>query len=137
MNSPLAPVFRDDASAEFFDATADGRLLLRKCASCSHVRGPEIPMCTECLNESFHWFDATGRGHVESWVVLHSRAGEDGVVPEPRIVVTIELEEGPWMVSALLDTDPATITHRFPVQLAFARPEGSEAIPVFRPRYER
>jgi uncharacterized protein len=132
MNTSLTPVARDEASAHFFDATAQGRFLLRRCDDCSHVRAPEVPMCTECLSESFAWFDARGSGHIESWVVLHSRAGADGVAPEPRIVVTVELTEGPWIVSALLDVDAGEIVHRMPVRVAFERPEESEAIPVFR-----
>ena len=132
-NGPFAAVVRDDASAPFFDAANDGRLALRRCSDCGHVRGPEVPMCTECLSEMFEWFTSVGTGHVESWVVLHSRAGADGMVPEPRVVATIELAEGPWMVSALLGIEPSAITGDMAVRVAFERPAGSEAIPVFRP----
>jgi uncharacterized protein len=130
--SSLAPVERDEASAAFFDATAQGRLLLRRCSECQHVRGPEVPMCTECLSESFDWFDATGTGHLESWVVVHSRAGADGVVPAPRIIATVELTEGPWMIGALIDSDADQIAGSMPVVVAFERPPDSESIPVFR-----
>ena len=135
--NPLSPVMRDEASAEYFDATARGELLLRRCHACGHVRGPEVPMCTDCLSEDFEWFVSSGTGHVESWVVLHSRAGADGVVPDPRIIATVELTEGPWMSSALLGIDPAAVTGTMPVVVAFERPEDSEAIPVFRPASAR
>ncbi len=130
--NPLAPVQRDDASADFFDATAEGRLVLRRCSSCGHVRGPEVPMCTECLSEAFAWFDSAGAGHVESWVVLHSRPAADGTIVEPRVVVTVELEEGPWMIGALIDSDPADNFGGVAVRVDFVRPDESEAIPVFR-----
>jgi uncharacterized protein len=129
----LTPVSRDEASAFFFDATAQDRFLLRRCGDCNHVRAPEVPMCTECLSENFEWFDAAGTGHIESWVVLHSRPGADGVAPESRIVVTVELAEGPWIVSALLDAEIEHISHYMPVRIDFVRPEESESIPVFRP----
>lgn len=132
-HSTLPPVTRDEASAHFFDATAQGRLLLRSCTDCQHIRGPEVPMCTECLSESFEWIDAAGTGHLESWVVVHSRAGADGIVPTPRIIATVELTEGPWMIGVLIDIDPATITGALPVVVAFERPPESESIPVFRP----
>lgn len=133
INTPLAPVHRDDASAQFFDATSQRRLLLRRCTNCDHVRGPEVPMCTECLSESFDWFDAKGTGHIESWVVLHGRAGDDGVLPTPRTVATVELAEGPWMISTLFDINSDEIGYRLPVVVDFEQPDGSEAIPVFRP----
>jgi uncharacterized protein len=132
-NSSLAPVLRDEASATFFDATAQGRLLLRKCTACSHVRGPEVPMCTDCLSEDFDWFDAVGTGHLESWVVVHSRAGADGIVPVPRIIATVELTEGPWMIGALITSNPDGLAGSLPVIVAFERPPESEAIPVFHP----
>jgi uncharacterized protein len=131
-HSTLPPVTRDEASAHFFDATAEGRLLLRSCTDCQHIRGPEVPMCTECLSENFEWIDAAGTGHLESWVVVHSRAGADGVVPTPRIIATVELTEGPWMIGVLTDSDPATITGSLPVVVAFERPPESESIPVFQ-----
>ena len=132
-SNPLAPVLRDEASATFFDATAEGRLLLRRCTACQHIRGPEVPMCTECLAEDFEWLDAAGTGHVESWIVMHSRAGTDGIVPDPRVIATVELAEGPWMVGALRGVDIHAVAGAMPVRVAFERPEGSEAIPVFRP----
>jgi uncharacterized protein len=131
--STLPPVARDEASAHFFDATAEGRLLLRSCGDCQHIRGPEVPLCTECQSENFDWIDAAGTGHLESWVVIHSRANADGVVPEPRIIATVELTEGPWMIGALIDSDPDKITGSLPVVVAFERPPESESIPVFRP----
>jgi uncharacterized protein len=128
----LTPVARDEASAFFFDAAEHSRFLLRRCGDCNHVRAPEVPMCTECLSERFEWFDAAGTGHIESWVVLHARAGADGVAPEPRIVVTVELTEGPWIVSALLGVEIEKLAHQMPVRIDFERPEESESIPVFR-----
>lgn len=131
--NPLSPVVRDEASAEFFDGTARGVLLLRQCLDCGHLRTPEIPMCTDCLSESFEWSAAAGSGHLVSWVVLHAKPSIDGNTLAPRIVATVELAEGPWMTSALMGVDEKQITGRMPVVVAFERPEGSEAIPVFRP----
>ncbi len=135
--NPLSPVVRDEASAEFFDGTARGVLLLRRCLACAHVRGPEIPMCTDCLSEAFEWTSAAGTGQVESWVVVHARPSLDGTTPEPRIIATVELAEGPWMTSALMDVDTGQVSGAMPVVVAFETPEGSEAIPVFRPAPDR
>ena len=90
-------------------------------------------MCTECLSESFEWITAAGTGHIESWVVLHQRSQPGSVAPEPRIVATVELTEGPWMVSALQGIASSDVTGGMPVVVAFDRPDNSEPIPVFRP----
>jgi uncharacterized protein len=129
----LSPVVRDDASAAFFDGTADGVLLVRRCRDCGNLRGPEVPHCNACLSDAFEWTPSSGTGYLESWVVLHTRAGADGAIPSPRVVATVELAEGPWMTGALLGVLPDAIVGRMAVVVAFERPEGSEAIPVFRP----
>jgi uncharacterized protein len=90
-------------------------------------------MCTDCLSEAFEWFDADGTGHVESWVAFHGRPGTDAAEMSPRIVATVELAEGPWMVSTLLDIDSNEVRYQMPVHVSFVRPDDSEAIPVFRP----
>lgn len=134
MSDPtMPPVLRDEMSAPFFDGTAVGEYRLRRCLDCGHVRAPEHATCTSCISESDEWFAAAGTGHVVSWVVLHSRAGADGVVPEPRVIATVELDEGPWTVNPLFGIDAVALTVGTRVHVDFVQPEGSEAIPVFRP----
>jgi uncharacterized protein len=127
----FSAVQRDDASAAFFDAAGEGRFVLRSCTACGQMRAPEIPMCTKCLGESFEWVDASGAGTIVSWVVLHARKIEGKPYPRPRVMVTVELAEGPWVTAALLGVDPATIGAGRPVTLGFERPVGGEPIPVF------
>ena len=132
ITSRFGSITRDDVSAAFFDATAQGRLLLRRCSLCGRVRAPEIATCSGCLSESFEWIDAAGTGHVESWIVVHGRPDADGTIPEPRVLATVELTEGPWITSALIDIAAGEVAGGLPVQVAFVHPPGSEAIPVFR-----
>lgn len=128
----FAVVARDDASAPFFYAACEGRFVLRSCLSCKQLRAPEIPMCTKCLNESFSWVDAVGTGEIVSWVVLHPKPVAGKVAPMPRVMVTVELTEGPWVLGALLGVESSSIQVGRTVTIDFERPEGSEPIPVFR-----
>jgi len=43
----VGPVARDDATAEFFDGTAAGKLLLRRCDA-GHFSEPAVAQCTTC-----------------------------------------------------------------------------------------
>lgn len=80
---------------------------------------------------------AAGTGHLESWVVLHPKPSLDGVTADPRIVATVELVEGPWITSALIGVDADGVVGGMAVVVAFERPKGSEAIPVFRAAPDR
>ena len=94
-------------------------------------------MCTDCLSEGFEWTPAAGTGRLQSWVVLHAKPSLDGTTPEPRIIATVELAEGPWIASALMGVDVDRVTGGMTVVVAFERPDDSEAIPVFRPAPDR
>jgi len=121
----VGPVDRDDATAEFFDGTAAGRLLLRRCEH-GHHSEPAVTHCTTCGSRSLEWSPAAGGASLVSWAVSWSK--ED----EPTVLVIAELDEGPWWWSQLIAADPAALVVGARLRIAFARPEeGHEAVPVF------
>jgi uncharacterized protein len=121
----VGPVNRDEQTAAFFDGTAAGQLLLRRCPARHHSE-PQAAQCTSCGRLDLDWAAAAGGATLVSWAV--TRSG-----PEPAVLVIAELDEGPWWWSQLADSDPAGLTVGTRLRLAFARPEdpGHEAVPVF------
>ena len=53
----LGPVRRDDATAEFFDGTAAGQFLLRRCPA-GHYSEPQAAQCTTCGRAELDWVPA-------------------------------------------------------------------------------
>lgn len=131
---PLTPVQRDDFSAPFFDAAAQGTLLVRLCAN-GHYLAPSLGSshgnsvrCHDCHSADVEWHPASGSGTLVSWIVLHPRDG-NGETRRPGLV---ELDEGPWMY-ALLDVPPdEELRVGQPLQVGFVSTDGGETIPVFR-----
>lgn len=129
----LGAVSRDERSAPFFDASAEGRLLIHRCSACSHRFGPELQNCTACGSADADWEEAAGDASLVSWVVVHRRDA-DGT-PVTTTVATAELPEGPWLtlpVDAPAGGTP--LAAGMAVRVDFVRSEGSEAIPIWRPR---
>jgi uncharacterized OB-fold protein len=128
----MSAVSRDEASAPFFDAAASGRLLVRRCADCGHWVAPYTRMgqaldrCPACTSPRLEWAEASGAATLVTWTVLHTREGAG------RPIGVVELDEGPWL-TARVDADPATLSAGMALTVAFARPGGGEAVPVFRP----
>jgi uncharacterized OB-fold protein len=129
---PATPVVRDEASAPFFDAAAEGRLLIRRCAACGHWIAPyqrmgaSLDRCPACTSDRLEWAAAAGTGILVTWTVVHGRTGG-----AERTVGVVELAEGPWL-TAPLDADPAGLVAGTEMAVGFERPGGGEPVPVFR-----
>jgi uncharacterized protein len=127
----LAPVVRDDFSAPFFDATAEGRLLLRWSPSSGEWSDPAARFCSVTQADDLEWREASGRGHLVSWTVKPGRPKDDEPAPE-TVIGIVETAEGPWLTLLLPDVDQSRLAVEAPVRVGFVQPEGSEWLPVGR-----
>jgi uncharacterized OB-fold protein len=125
-------VQRDDRSAPFFDAAANGQLLIKRCTGCGHNLTPARVRCSVCQSGALEWVPASGSGSLVSWIVVHSRPASPGAEPERSWVGLVELEEGPWMHAALVDVDEAELAAGVALSVDFMTPPDSEPLPVFR-----
>jgi uncharacterized protein len=126
----VGPVARDTATAEFFDAAADGKFLLQ-CCPAGHFSEPSATQCTTCASTSLRWEAARGDATLVSWVVAWGRPAEDGE-PQRTVLVIAELAEGPWWWSQLVDADPANLAVGQRLRIEFRRAAAEyEAVPVF------
>lgn len=116
-----APVTRDTFSAPFFDAAANGILLLRYSPSSGEWSEPAAMVCSVTQARDLEWRPSSGRGELVSWTVKRD-----------AVIGIVELAEGPWLTLLLPDADPAALRVGTPVTVAFVKPEGSEFLPVGR-----
>jgi uncharacterized OB-fold protein len=127
----LGPVARDSRTADFFDGTARGELLLRTCPA-GHWSEPEAASCSTCGSPELSWTASAGRARLVTWSVVHGRANEEGVASS-QVIAVVELDEGPWWWTALQEVaEPA---EGMPLRVAFTTPESedTESLPYFVP----
>lgn len=117
---------RDDASAEWFDAAADGRLLIRRCPE-GHLSAPQAITCAHCGSTQLQWIEAMGRGVIASYAVVHRRGAEN--LP----LAIVELAEGPWLRAQVQNAAADQLQVGAPVEIRFACPDGGEPIPYAVP----
>ena len=123
------PVATPD-SAFFWDGAARGELLIKRCDGCKTLWHPPRPMCPNCFSTSMVPQRMSGRGTVYSWAMpIHPFPHGFAA---PPIVVLIDLEEGPRIVSNLIGIDPRDIRNGMPVTVTFAATDGGKAVPVFQ-----
>ena len=119
-------------SKPFFDALKERRLLIQRCQECGHAYYYPRPFCPACLSGRVEWEQASGRGKLYSFVI-NQRAAPGFVAP--YIIAVVELDEGPRMMTNLVDVepDPELVRCEMPVEIVFDDVDDNFTLPRFRP----
>jgi uncharacterized protein len=126
---PRPAINRDNAF--WFDAARERRLVIQRCRDCGDLRHPPGPTCPSCLSLDWDTVEASGRGHVHSYVVAHHPR-----IPGftyPHVVALVELEEGVRLLADVLDLAPDEVEIDLPVELDWLQPDDELTLPAFRP----
>jgi uncharacterized OB-fold protein len=117
----------------FWDATAEGRLLLQRCPACDAVVWYPRASCPHCHAGALDWFEASGRGTVYSFTVV--RRGALGAYRDacPYVLAYVELDEGPRVLTNLVDCDMDGIRIGDEVRVVFHPTGEGPALVRFRP----
>ncbi|MET0920858.1 MAG: OB-fold domain-containing protein [Acidimicrobiia bacterium] len=122
---------RDGASAEYFDAAAEGSLLIRRCPVCGDLYPPEQRRCRD--SDALESVPAAGTGKLVTWaadplVVAPELTAPDG---QRSVFGIVELDEGPWLQAPILGCSPDDLAADARMTVCFVRPGGGEAIAAF------
>ena len=129
MPTPTLPAITS-LTRPFWDAAAQGRLMLPRCNACQrHFFRPEVA-CTHCFATDWQWVDASGRGSLYSYSVLHKAPAAGFQVP--LVLAVVELDEGPCMFSNLVGVEMGDIRIDMPLQVAFEQVATGIFLPRFR-----
>jgi uncharacterized protein len=116
----------------FWDATAEGRLLLLRCDGCGTVIWYPRSLCPDCGSTSTTWFEASGRGTVYSFTVTRRGQGRWSDAA-PYVLAYVELAEGPRLLTNVVDCDPDDVHIGLPVTAVFHPTGEGQALPRFVP----
>ena len=117
---------------EFWDGTARGELLLKRCDDCDVVIWYPRSRCPGCGSRATSWFRASGRGTVYSCSVTRKGQGRYRDAG-PFVLAYVELEEGPRLMTNIVDCDPESVKIGQAVELVFHDTGEGTALPRFRP----
>lgn len=114
--------------SEDHDASAPGhRLQLPRCTACGRFHWYPRPFCPFCGATDLEWLDASGRGSVYSASTMWQAS-------PVYTIAYVTLEEGPTMLTQIVDCAHEDVRIGMPVQLRFGPTAFSEtAVPLFGP----
>src|SRR6476619_5848789 len=99
----------DEESEPFYQGAMEGKLMLMRCLSCQAPRLPSRQHCDVCLSDQYEWFQASGRGTVRTFGIMHQRYHPGFFDEIPYNFAVVELEEGPRIPSNIVGVANAAI----------------------------
>ncbi len=111
----------------YFDAAKNGQLLYGRCHSCGEAHHYPRSICPFCWSDSVEWLACAGTGEIYTFSVTRRGAGA------PYCIAYVSLDEGPTMMSNIVDCDLDEVRIGQRVNVVFKRSEGDYAIPMFTP----
>jgi uncharacterized protein len=118
-----APVVNPETKP-FWDATAKGQLLVKKCLACGELHYYPRSICPFCHSDRTEWLAVSGKGTIYTYSVMRR-------VPEPYAIGYVALDEGPKLMTNFVDCDFGALGIGKPVKLVWKQAEGGTPVPMF------
>jgi uncharacterized OB-fold protein len=136
LTGPSASIPRPDPTdadeAAFWAALRAGELRIQRCTACGTFRHPPRPACAPCGATDREWVTASGRGEVWSFTVIHPPTLPAFADRTPYGAVVVRLDEGVFLVSALVDCPVDELAVGARVEVAISEVDADLALPLFR-----
>lgn len=120
-----------EATQPFWDATAQGVLLVQRCASCRQVQSIPRPFCRHCGAESPQWERSTGLGRIYTFTVNHRAANAHMADKLPYVVAVVELDEGTRLMANIVNVPADTVRIGDRVRVCFLPLSETLSLPQF------
>ncbi|MEU6079192.1 Zn-ribbon domain-containing OB-fold protein [Streptomyces sp. NPDC047108] len=133
MSAPRHDVPETDAfTRPYWDAAAEGRLLIRRCGDCGAAHHYPREFCPRCWSGDVTWERASGHATLYTWSVVHRNDLPPFGDRVPYTAAVVDLAEGPRMMTEIVGCPEAALRIGMDVRAAFRTSEGV-SVPVFRP----
>ena len=111
-------------TAPFWEAAGNGKLLVKSCTACGRAHHYPRPMCPFCGSDRTEWKESAGRGIIYSFSVMRRAT-------PPYVIAYVTLDEGPAMMTNLVDCDFDALRIGQKVKVVFTPTEGGSPVPTF------
>jgi uncharacterized OB-fold protein len=86
----------------------------------------------QCGSNALRWVEASGRGVIYSYTIIRQSKSPEFMSDTPYNVAIVQLEEGPRMLSNIVDVDPSELGVDLAVSVVFDQVSEDISLPRFR-----
>ncbi len=87
----------------------------------------------QCGSNALHWVEASGRGTIYSYTIIYQNKSPEFTHDVPYNVAIVQLDEGPRLLSNIVDVEMAELRVGLPVMVIFDQVNETITLPRFRP----
>jgi len=109
----------DWESRAYWEGAGRGELVLQRCRDCGVVQHRPRGLCASCLSDDIEHFVASGRGSVYTYSVVRQNQMPAFAKAVPYVVSYVALEEGPQLLTNIVDCDPDDVSIGMAVKVDF------------------
>ncbi len=119
----------------YWDGLREGKLMLPKCEDCGSAFFYPRIACPHCHSRNVGWIQASGKGRLYAFQIAHRALNPAFKIEPPYILAMVELEEGPRMMSNLIniEPDPQIVKCDMAVEVVFEKQTDEVTLALFQP----
>jgi uncharacterized protein len=121
-----------EAGRPFWEGLSAGALTFQRCKACGKGWLPARSHCPHCLSDEWAREKSHGQARLISWVVYHMAYHPAFAQRLPYIVAVIQLDEGPRMISNIVQAKPESLKIDMALSLVIEN-ESGVSVPRFVP----
>lgn len=126
---PLSP----EVTRPFWEAARRHELVMPRCMTCDHLFFYPRSECPRCLSNRLEWMRASGRGRLHTYTIVYQPANAAFRDDTPHIYAVVQLDEGPRMVSNVVQCDVDAVSVDMPLEAIFDDVTPEWTLVKFRP----
>jgi uncharacterized protein len=121
----------DVETQPYWDGLREGKFLIRHCNACGHDYFYPRPFCPACWSRDVAWKEASGRGTLYTYSVVHVNDLPPFHERVPYVAAIVELEEGPRVMTNIEGVPFDELHADMPVSVEYKAISDDVTIPVF------
>ena len=116
----------------FWEGCRKHELRFQQCNHCGHVRWPPSHLCPQCHGTEINWLISKGIGRVYTFAVYHTAFHPGFAADLPYIVAVVALDEGPHLLTNIVDCPPERVKCDMPVEVVWEDVDEEITLPKFK-----